>query len=98
MPYTSRFVHKPDYSENFRKPPSETMSSFVPEQDEGVVAPVLTGTAFGQTLKNQPVPWPTIVMMFKTTRTPKVAAPIIPSTPLIAANTTLEQDKATMLR
>ena len=36
--------------------------------------------------------------MFKTTSTPMpAAAPIIPSTLLIAVNTTMEQDKATVL-
>ena len=32
------------------------MASFVPGQDEGVVNPVPTGTASGQTLEKQPVP------------------------------------------
>ena len=69
------------------------MASFVPDQDKGVVASVPTGTAFGRTLEKQPVPWSTVVAMFKTTSDPKPT-----SAPLIAQNTTLEQDKATVLR
>ena len=73
------------------------MASFVPEQDEGVVAPAATGSTFGQTSNKPHVPWPTVVAMFKTTSIPKPAAPIIPSALLIAANTTLDQGKATVL-
>ena len=65
------------------------MSSFVPDHDEGVIAaPAPTG---GQKLDKPPVPWLAIVAMFKTTSDPSPA-----STPLISANTTLEQDKATV--
>ena len=70
------------------------MPSFVPEQAEGAVAPAATGIAFGQMLEKQKVPWPTVMAMFKTSSEPSPAS----SPPLIAANTTMEQDKATMLR
>ena len=44
-----------------------------------------------------PTPWLEVVAMFKTTSTPKPATPIVPIAPLIAANTTLEQVKETVL-
>ena len=69
------------------------MASFVSIQDEGVVAPAATGIASAQALEKQLVPWPTVVAMFKTS---SEQSPM--SAPPIAANTTLEQDKATVLR
>ena len=68
------------------------MSSFVPCQDEGSVVPAPTGAFSGQTLEKQPVPWPAVLAMFKTSSDPSPG-----SSPLIAQNTTFEQDKATML-
>ena len=44
-----------------------------------------------------PVPWPDVVAMFKTTSEPNPAEFLIPSASEIAANTTLEQDKETVL-
>ena len=68
------------------------MASFIPEHDEGVVAPTATGTSFGQTPNTRPVHWPTVAAMFKTSSEPSPG-----SAPLIAADTTLEQEKVTVL-
>ena len=43
------------------------------------------------------VPWPEDVAMFKTTGAPKHVVFFIPMARLVAPNTTLEQDKATVL-
>ena len=70
-----------------------SMSSFVPDQDEGVIAaPAPTGTFSGPKSDNPPVPWPAVVAMFKTLSELSPA-----SAPLITQSTTLEQDKATVL-
>ena len=70
------------------------MSNFVPNQDEGVItAPTPTCAFSGETLDNLPVPWPAFVAMIKASSEPSHA-----SAPLIAQDTTLGQDKATVLR
>ena len=75
------------------------MSSFgPPPQSEGAVVPAATGTASGENSEKPSMPWPAVVAIFKTTRILKPTGPIIPSAPLIAANTTLGQDKAAVLR
>ena len=72
------------------------MSSFVPSQGSGLPAPAPNGPASGQmSEKPPPVPWQQLASTFETTSTRK---PSVPSVPLIRANTTLEQDKETVLR
>ena len=68
------------------------MSSFISTQGKGA-----TATTSGQESDKPLVPWPAVMAMFKTTSIPKPAVPIIPGALLIAANTTLEEDKATLL-
>jgi len=53
---------------------------------------------YGAPIEKPPLSWPAVASMFKTTSAPKPAAPVVPSAPLIGANATLEQDKATVLR
>ena len=73
------------------------MSCFVPEHIADPTA--LTGPACNQKLeKPRPLPWPEVNEMYKATSTPpKPAAPVVPSGQLIAPNTCLNEDKATVL-
>ena len=66
--------------------------SFVPQQGKGAIIPAVTGIAFGHTPNKPPVPWPTVMTMFKTTSDPSPMSAL-----LIAMNTMLEQDKAMVL-
>ena len=70
------------------------MSSFVSLQGPGLPAPAPNGPTSGQKPdKPPPVPWQQLASTFKTTSEAKPA-----TAPLIVANTTLEQDKETVLR
>ena len=70
------------------------MSSFASSHgsDAPAPAPPPTGAASGQVLAKPSVPWEEVMSMFETMSIPK------PRPQLIAANTTLEQDKETVLR
>ena len=68
--------------------------NFVPLQGSGAPAPAPNGPSSGQmSEKPPPVPWQQLTSTFKTTSEAKPG-----TAPLIAANTTLEQDKETVLR
>ena len=72
-----------------------TMTSLPPTQSPN---PVPAAAVPKPDPDEPPTPWLEVVAMFKTTSTPKPATPIVPIAPLIVANTTLEQDKETVLR
>ena len=71
------------------------MPSFTSSQGDGTPAAAPTGTTISCQIpeKPPPVPWQQLTSMFETTSEANPA-----SAPLIVANTTLEQDKATVLR
>ena len=70
------------------------MSSFVSLQGSGAPAAAPNGPSSGQmSEKPPPVPWQQLASTFKTTSEAKSG-----TVPLIVANTTLEQDKETVLR
>mmetsp|Transcript_12453 Transcript_12453/g.25463 ORF Transcript_12453/g.25463 Transcript_12453/m.25463 type:complete len:470 (+) Transcript_12453:235-1644(+) len=69
------------------------MSLFVSSPVSGAPASAPTGPASGQKTDEPPVPWEQLTSTFETTSEAKPS-----SAPLITANTTLEEDKATVLR
>ena len=69
------------------------MANFVPQQGEGEL-----DTASKQTPQNPPVLWSKVVALFKTSSKPITRFLTCRScAPLIKANTTLDQDKATLV-